>query len=81
MRDIMDKFWGVTTNVFLYIWGSAWTAGGIFLAVYSILNHPSSAVLADWFWLLLILNISAYLVYSGMRTQIGLWKEWNDKND
>lgn len=47
------------------------------MAFYVISNHPSNAVLADWLWLILFLNIAAYIVYSGMRTQVGLWKEWN----
>lgn len=79
MKQAIDKFWGVATNVFIYVWGSVWTAGGIYMAVYVVLNHPSNASLADWLWLALFLNIAAYIIYSGMRTQIGLWKEGNEK--
>lgn len=67
------------TDMFLFVWASLWTAGGIYLAVNTAVDNQNFNTWSQFFELLIFLNISAFVVYSGLKTQLGLIKEFKDK--
>ena len=64
------------TNILLLLWAFVWTAGGIYLAVDVVVENQSITTWGHALGLVVLLNIAVFMVYSGVKTQIGLFSEW-----
>jgi len=73
------------TSPLLFIYASAWTAGGIYIAVDVVIGNPSLRTWGQFFELLILLNIAVLVFFYGFKTQTKLIQEWKDdkklKND
>ncbi|OHA73666.1 MAG: hypothetical protein A2940_01775 [Candidatus Wildermuthbacteria bacterium RIFCSPLOWO2_01_FULL_48_29] len=67
------------TNIFLFLWASAWTAGGIYFAVDVVLENQRITTWSQVLELFVFLNFAAFVVYSGLKTQFKIFNEWREK--
>lgn len=77
MKNFLKDGW---VNVFLFIYASVFTAGGIFMAVNVVINNQELNNWQQALESLLFINLGAGITYFGLKSQIKLYEEWKNKN-
>jgi len=64
------------TDILLFLWASAWTAGGIYFAVDVVIENQRIETFSQVLEIFFFLNLAAFIVYGGFTTQVRLFKNW-----
>ena len=75
MKNFLKDGW---VNVFLFIYSSVFTAGGIFMAVGVVLDNRELNSWQQAIELLLFINLWVGLTYLGLKSQARIYKEWKE---
>ena len=67
------------TDLFLFIWAAAWTAGGIYFAVDVVIEYQGIGSWIQVLELIFFLNLAALVTSAGLKTQSRLISEWRKK--
>ena len=77
MKNFLKDGW---VNVFMFIYSSIFTAGGIFMAVGVVIDNRELSNWQQAIESLLFINLGVGITYLGLKTQARIHKEWKEKN-
>jgi len=77
MKNFLKDGW---VNVFIFIYSSVFTAGGIFMAVGVVIDNQELNSWQQVIESLLFINLGVGLTYLGLTGQARIYKEWKGEN-